>query len=86
MSDLDKVLISQDELEQMRMDASRPERSTTAAVVSTAIMVGAAAAVGYVVYNDIKDQSEHHKRMAAMQAEHDELNRGIQELINKRAS
>lgn len=72
-----KVMISQDHLEAMRMDASRPERSTASAVVSTAIMVGAAAAVGYIVYVDLKEDSEHRDRMARMTEEHDDLKRRI---------
>lgn len=78
-----KVMIPQEDLEMLRWDASRAERSTTAAVVSTAIAVGAAVAVGYVVYSDIKDRSEHHTRMANIQAEHDELRALISELTAK---
>lgn len=79
-----KVMISQDHLEMMRFDASRSERSTTAAVVSTAVMVGAAVAVGYVVYADLKDGKDHKDRMAKMADEHDDLKRRIAELTKKK--
>ena len=79
-----KVMISQDQLEMMRFDASRSERSTTAAVVSTAVMVGAAVAVGYVVYSDIKDGRDHRARMEKMHDEHDDLKRRIAELTKKK--
>lgn len=80
----DKVMISQDQLEMMRFDASRSERSTTAAVVSTAVMVGAAVAVGYVVYSDVKDGRDHRARMEKMHDEHDDLKRRIAELTKKK--
>lgn len=79
-----KVMISQDHLEMMRFDASRSERSTTAAVVSTAVMVGAAVAVGYVVYSDVKDGRDHRARMEKMHDEHDDLKRRIAELTKKK--
>lgn len=79
-----KVMISQDQLEMMRFDASRSERSTTAAVVSTAVMVGAAVAVGYVVYADLKEGNDHSNRMAGMRMEHDDLKRRIAELTKKK--
>lgn len=79
-----KVMISQDQLEMMRFDASRSERSTTAAVVSTAVMVGAAVAVGYVVYSDVKDGRDHRARMEKMYNEHDDLKRRIAELTKKK--
>ena len=79
-----KVMISQDQLEMMRFDASRSERSTTAAVVSTAVMVGAAVAVGYVVYSDVKDGRDHRVRMEKMHNEHDDLKRRIAELTKKK--
>ena len=79
-----KVMISQDQLEMMRFDASRSERSTTAAVVSTAVMVGAAVAVGYVVYSDVKDGQDHRARMEKMHNEHDDLKRRIAELTKKK--
>ena len=79
-----KVMISQDHLEMMRFDASRSERSTTAEVVSTAVMVGAAVAVGYVVYSDVKDGRDHRARMEKMHDEHDDLKRRIAELTKKK--
>lgn len=62
----DKVMISQDNLEEMRWDASRSERSTTSVVITTGIAVGIAVVAGMAVYSDVKDRSDHRDRMAKL--------------------
>lgn len=76
----EKVLISQDNLEEMRWDASRSERSKVGVVVGTGIIVGAAVVAGVVVYYDVKSRAEHSKRMEKFDSENLALCNELEEL------
>lgn len=81
--ELEKVMISQEDLEALRFDASRSPRGTTAVVVSTAIAVGAAAVAGYAVYHDIKDRREHMVRMNNITQESIDIKNELADLKRK---